>query len=180
MSLLMYGRELLGYLIARLGEQRGNDVFSELLEDLWRGLPNFAWRCTLRSWLYTLARHAIVHDVRGLRRRRETAFETSPAFELVAQIRTETAAHLQTALKSRLRELRERLSDDDQTLLILRIDRNLSWRELATVMSEPTAPALTFPTEQDLERAAARLRQRFQHAKERLRKLADEEGLLTK
>jgi RNA polymerase sigma-70 factor (ECF subfamily) len=173
-ALHLYGRELLGYLIARLGEQRGNDLFSEWLEDFWRGLPSFAWRCTLRGWLYTLARHAIVHEFRGVKRRCETGFQTGAVFEVVAAIRTETALHLQTAMKSRLRELRERLSDDEQTLLILRVDRDLSWRELAAVMSEQGESTC----EQDLDRMATRLRQRFQSAKARLRQLAEDEGLL--
>jgi RNA polymerase sigma-70 factor (ECF subfamily) len=170
-----YGREVLGFLVARLDEQRGNEVFSDVLEDLWRGLPGFAWRSSLRSWLYTLARHAISRHLRGKSRRREAPLDTSAALSAVVErVRTDTAAYMRTPVKNRFRELRARLAEDEQTLLILRIDRNLSWRELASVMAEGEGPA----SDQDLDKVAARLRQRFQTAKDRLRKLAEDEGLL--
>ena len=45
-----YGRELLGYLVATMrSEQDAGDVFSELSEDLWRGLPEFGWRSSFRT-----------------------------------------------------------------------------------------------------------------------------------
>jgi len=176
LALDAYGREVLGFLIARIGEQRANDVFSELLEDFWRGLSGFAWRSTLRSWIYTLARHALSRHARGVKRIHEAPFDSSAALSLAAQrIRTDTAAHLRTPVKNRFRQLRAQLSEDDQTLLILRIDRNLTWRELAVVMSERDTPPLR---DDELDKLAARLRQRFQAAKERLRKLAEAEGLL--
>jgi RNA polymerase sigma-70 factor (ECF subfamily) len=175
LALDVYGREVLGFLIARLGEQGGHDVFSDLLEDFWRGLPGFQWRSSLRSWLYTLARHAISRHGRSARRRRDVPFQSSGAFSEAAQrVRSETAAYLRTPVKSRFRELRARLSDDEQTLLMLRIDRNLSWRELAAVMTDYE----TEQSEDDLDRIAARMRQRFQSAKERLRQMAQAEGLL--
>jgi RNA polymerase sigma-70 factor (ECF subfamily) len=169
-----YGREVLGFLITRLGEQSGNDVFSDFLEDFWRGLPGFAWRSTLRSWVYTLARHAAARHLRGSSRRQERLATDAGISAVVERVRTETAAHLRTEVKDRFRELRAQLPEDDQTLLILRIDRKLSWRELALVMAEPDAA----PRDDELDMAAARLRQRFQSAKERLRELAKAEGLL--
>jgi RNA polymerase sigma-70 factor (ECF subfamily) len=175
LALETYGKEVLGFLIARLGEQRGDDVFSDFLEDFWRGLPSFAWRSTLRSWAYTLARHAAARYVRSSQRKRVQIGITSAGISAVAeQVRSQTAAHLRSEVKDRVRALRARLSDDDQTLLILRIDRRLSWRELALVMSDEAEA----PSDDAIETVAARLRQRFKSAKERLRKLAEAEGLL--
>ena len=170
-----YGREVLGFLIARLGEQDGNEVFSDVLEDVWNGLPGFAWRSSLRTWLYTLARHAISHHARGARRRREAPLDTSADLSAVVQrVRTETAVHMRTPVKNRFRELRGKLTEEQQNLLILRIDRDLSWRELVLVMSEGEPPE----SEEEITKASARLRQRFQTAKDRLRELAEAEGLL--
>lgn len=169
-----YGREVLGFLIARLGEQRGNDVFSDFLEDFWRGLPGFSWRSTLRSWAYTLARHAAARHLRGSLRSREQLATSTEVSAVVQRVRTETAAHLRTEVKDRFRELRAQLPEDDQTLLILRIDKKLSWRELALVMAEPGVA----PRDDELDTASARLRQRFQSAKDRLKQLAEAEGLL--
>jgi RNA polymerase sigma-70 factor (ECF subfamily) len=45
-----YGPEIIGVLAARLRSAAdGADVFSLFAEDLWRGLPAFQWRSTLRS-----------------------------------------------------------------------------------------------------------------------------------
>jgi DNA-directed RNA polymerase specialized sigma24 family protein len=54
-----YGPELFGFLLSLLGDEGdAKEVFSEVTEDLWRGLPKFGFRCSLRTWLYVLARHA--------------------------------------------------------------------------------------------------------------------------
>jgi len=59
-------------------------------------------------------------------------------------------------------------------LLMLRVDRGLSWLELAEVMFSGEAAL----GDEERKTEAARLRKRFQHAKDRLRKLAQEAGLL--
>ena len=54
-----YGPEILAFLIARLrNPSSGDDVFGMLTEKLWLGLPRFEWRCSMKSWLYRLARNA--------------------------------------------------------------------------------------------------------------------------
>jgi RNA polymerase sigma-70 factor (ECF subfamily) len=90
-------------------------------------------------------------------------------------VRTATVAYKRTDVTDRFQQLREQLTDEDQTLLILRIDRGLSWLELAQIMLGEDDKA---PSEEGLKTEAARLRKRFQHAKDRLRKLAEEAGLL--
>lgn len=54
-----YGRELLLFLVSRLRDgEAAREVFSRFSEDLWRGLADFRWQCTVRVWCYTLARRA--------------------------------------------------------------------------------------------------------------------------
>ena len=119
LAISTYGRELTGFLMARLGEQAGTEAFSDFLEDFWRGLPGFGWRSTLRTWAYMLARHAAARHARGARRRRDCQHTLSSGLSGVAeQVRTETAAHLRTELKDRVRVLREQLTDEEQSLLI--------------------------------------------------------------
>jgi RNA polymerase sigma-70 factor, ECF subfamily len=64
--------------------------------------------------------------------------------------------------------LRDALDPEDQALLFLRIDQGLSWSEVAAIFSEDGDAV-----------EPATLRKRFERAKERLRKLAEAEGLLT-
>lgn len=62
--------------------------------------------------------------------------------------------------------MRARLDPDEQTLLILRVDRNLSWKDVAAVMSEPGH-----------ELDAAAVRKRFARLKAKLHRMARREGL---
>jgi RNA polymerase sigma-70 factor (ECF subfamily) len=73
-----------------------------------------------------------------------------------------------------MRELRESLSEEDQSLLMLRVDRKLSWKDLAVALSDGKEM-----NEAELAKKASNLRQSFQKVKNRLRSLAEEEGLLS-
>jgi RNA polymerase sigma-70 factor (ECF subfamily) len=64
----------------------------------------------------------------------------------------------------KLAALRDALPIDDRTLLILRVDRNLSWYDVALAFAETPEDL----SEQDRKREAARLRKRFQLIKQRL------------
>ncbi len=166
LALRRYGPEVLGFLVGLANsDQRGREVFSAFCEDLWRGLPGFAWDCSLRTWLYVLARHACSREKRGERRRpRGVPLSQAPSVAGVAwQVRSGTRTYQQTEVKERVRGLREALPELDRMLLILRVDRELSWRDLARVVLGGS------PTPVELEREAVRLRKRFQLVKERLR-----------
>lgn len=173
-----YGPELLGFLIARTrDEPEANEIFAVFCEDLWRGLEGFAWRSTARAWAYALARHSHVRYslARNRRQRRNVPLSRTPELEVLAQqVRTTTAVYRQTEVKNQMRELRQQLPLEDQTILILRIDKELSWRDVATIMAGPDESL----SPEDIERHAARMRKRFQLAKEALRELARDAGLL--
>lgn len=173
-----YGPEVLGYLSAMCRtETDAAEVFSTFCEDMWKGLPGFRWQSSFRTWAYTLARHALYRLSRDPHRRRERnlALSQSPeVFQMVEQVRTTTMLHLRTETKNKFTALREQLEPDDRTLLILRVDRKLAWNEIARIMSEHEEP-----TADQIKRGAATLRKRFERAKERLRKLATEQHLIS-
>ena len=66
-----------------------------------------------------------------------------------------------------LRRLRESLDPEERTLLVLRLDQELEWDEVATVLSAEGAPV-----------EAATLRKRYERIKDRMSRLAREQGLL--
>lgn len=174
LALRAYGPELLEYLCAiGRSETDGGDAFAQLSVDLWRGLPGFRWDASLRTWCYTLARHALVRLQRSPARRRTVALESAELAELAVQIRTRTITHLRSEVKDRVRELRTKLSPRDQSILVLRIDRNLAWRDIARVLADEDATL----TEHELVRTAAALRKAFERIKHELRALAEAEGL---
>ena len=178
--LASYGREILGFLLSRLHDRdAASETFSRFAEDMWRGLDGFRWQCSARVWCYTLARHAASHTVREARRARSRHVPLSragPLSELEEKIRTETLAIVRTENKNRMARLRERLPLDDQTLLILRVNRKLTWKEIAQIMLHDAETA----DGTALEKEAVRLRKRYQSAKEKLQQMALEEGLVPK
>jgi RNA polymerase sigma-70 factor (ECF subfamily) len=147
------------------------DVFATFCEDLWSGLPGFGWRCTLRGWAYTLARHAELRLKTSAAHRRSLLGIPE---EMLARARTTTAPYVRTDVKDRFRAIRSRLAEEDQTILVLRVDRDLGWRDIAQVLAGPDAPMAA----NDTERQEARIRKRFQIIKEKLRQWAADDGLL--
>jgi RNA polymerase sigma-70 factor, ECF subfamily len=158
-----YGPQILGYItsVAR-DDDLAAEVFSTFSEDLWVGLPGFRRASSFRTWAYKLAWHATARAMRDPAKKRNGPLASSLASELAERIRSSTAVHLRTETKTAVQKLREELSPDEQALLILRIDRDLSWRDVADVMGEEE------PT----------IRKRFERLKDKLRTLAQARGLL--
>jgi RNA polymerase sigma-70 factor (ECF subfamily) len=167
-----YGEEVFSFLVARLRDDDiASDVFAQACEDLMKTLPTFRWQCSLRTWFYRVARSAAARHLRSPENRADRRVALSQVSELQDQIRSRTMAHLRSEVKDGVRALREQLDEDEQQLLLLRIDRDLSWNEIAEIMTDDDNPA-------ELAKASARLRQQFQKLKDRLRELAIEQGLL--
>jgi RNA polymerase sigma-70 factor (ECF subfamily) len=174
-----YGKEILSFLFARLrNTSDAQDAFSAFAEDVWTGLPEFGFRCSVRTWSYTLARNAAARLAASPERRPARNVTLSNLGEisaLVDRLRTTTDVFQRTDVKDRFQALREQLSPDDQMLLVLRVDRGLSFRELALAMSGN----VELP-EADIAREAARLRKAFERVKAELRALAEQAGLLAR
>jgi RNA polymerase sigma-70 factor (ECF subfamily) len=173
-----YGPEILGFLTAFLRrEEDADDVFSVWCERVLRGLPSFAWECSLRTYAYAIARNAAhnhARDARARERRVRPALGTTELSAVEQAVRTETRPYLRTEAKSKLSELRDNLAPDDRMLLVLRLDKGLEWKDVARVMLGEEAagdPAA-------LTREAQRLRKRFQIVKEELVEAGRRAGLL--
>jgi RNA polymerase sigma-70 factor, ECF subfamily len=173
-----YGPEIYSFLVALHRDQGDADeVFSQFAEALWHALATFAGNSTLRTFAYAIARRLSLRYRRdeARRRRRFDPLESSAISGVVADIRTRTATYLRTATRSRLAALRDSLPEEDQELLMLRVDRKLPWDELVEVLRREDEPPLSAEAH---KREAARLRKRFQIVKDRLREMARREGLL--
>jgi RNA polymerase sigma-70 factor (ECF subfamily) len=182
-----YGPEVLEFLAAlHRNETDANEVFSLFAEGTWRGLERFAWESSVRTWLYAVARRSSLRHRRDGRRRaaREAPLpEGSSASILVAKLRSKTGSLFATDRRSRIAALRDALPVADQTLLMLRVDRQLAWRDLVRVLHEDDATSDgSSPAPLDeatLTRETARLRKRFQLVKDKLHALAREQGLVS-
>jgi RNA polymerase sigma-70 factor (ECF subfamily) len=176
-ALETYGPELYGFphALAR-DDDLAAEAFATFSEDLWRGLAKFRWESSLRTWSYALARNALWRLRRDPRRRADHNVPISDQSEvagLVANVRTSTLPFLRTEVKDELAKLRAELDPDDHALLILRIDRRLSWRDIARALPGPDGDP-----DSEVDKRAATLRKRFERAKALLRDLASERGII--
>jgi len=164
-----WGGELYGFLFALARNPAdADDAWAVLGAKIWRSLPQFAGRSSLRTWLYVLARRSLA---RATRRRRDDLIPLSQASELgrlAAEIRQTSLPHL-GRVRDRLADLRAELPAEDQELLILRVDRELPWRDVAEVIADDG---------DDLDKVAATARKRFERVKARIRELALARGLV--
>lgn len=162
-----YGPELLTFLHAVHGEpDAAADVFSQTCEDLVRTFDRFRRECSFRTWVYALARNASRRHLEDSPAKRKVRL--SQASDVEQARRTTTAAFLRTDWKSRFRALRDTLEPEDRAILVLRVDREMSWDDIATVLASEGSKALT----------PAALRKRFERIKATLKEHASASGWL--
>ncbi len=167
----IYGGELLAFLHAIARDPTvADDAWSVLAAAIWRSLGGFAGRSSLRTWLYVLARRAHLRVLRRQRADEVPLSQASAVGRLAADLRRSSLPHL-ARVRERMADLRAQLDPDDQTILILRVDRDLSWREVAEVLADD---------DEDLDRLAATVRKRFERIKAQIRALATAAGLVEK
>ena len=160
------GAPIVRYLRAILrDEDDAKDAFSHWAESMWRGLPGFHWKSSLQTWALRHAYHAAL----GLRdeawRRHGRRFETGEASRIAATIRTKTGVRVERQ-RAILRQLREALTLEAQTLLDLRVDQGLTWEAIAEVLGrEGDRPD------------AGTVAKRFERIKARLGEMLKREGV---
>ena len=152
--------------IFRRTPDAAEEAFSLFAENLWRTIETFRGECSVRTWVYCLARNAAVSVTREGWRKLGRRLDTADVERLAEEVRTRSAVRLERR-SSVLSTLREALDLDDQTLLTLRLDERLPWDEIAQIMSSDGTA--TDP---------ASIRKRFERLKDRLGQLARQQGLI--
>lgn len=164
-----HGAEIYGWLLSSLAtDAEAADAYSLFGEDLWKSLARHQGRCSIRTWCYMLARCAVFHVRSRPRHQREVLVSQVPSIlGAVTHVWNTTKVGEQRA-DDVYAQIRGELDEEEQTLLVLRVDKDLSWREIAQVLCGEDAPAA------EIERKGATLRKQFERVKERLRALAAE------
>ena len=166
-TIRIYGPELIGWLCSILPvEADAHDAFSRMSEELWRSFQRFDGRCSVRTWCYMLARFAAAYVRARPRHQREVLVSQVPSLVGAVAAVWNTTRRGEQHAENVYAEIRSQLDDSEQTLLVLRVDRNLSWRDIAIVLLGETADATA------IARKAASLRKQFERVKQRLRALA--------
>jgi RNA polymerase sigma-70 factor, ECF subfamily len=159
-----YGPEIVSYLagVLRVDEDI-REVFSVFCEDVCRGLPSFRFDATVRTWSYVIAHRAVLKHLRAVRMQRRR-FDGPVDLEAVAaQVHSTTMEHMRTTNRDRLAAIRDQLGPEQRTILILRVDRQLGWRDIAQITSEIELDA------EALRRREQTLRKKFETIKRQLR-----------
>jgi RNA polymerase sigma-70 factor (ECF subfamily) len=110
------------------------DGFQRMSEELWKSLARFDGRCSTRTWCYMIARHTAIYIRTQPRHAHEQLVSSIPSIQQAATEMFSRSLVERAHQHEILAEAKEALGPDDRTLLVLRIDRNLSWREIATVL----------------------------------------------
>jgi RNA polymerase sigma-70 factor, ECF subfamily len=164
-----YGAELYGFIKAiHRDEQEAREVLSEVNEELTKGFRTFDGRCSFRTWAYAIARRC---SAKRLQTRSPDQVATVTP---ITSAKKNGKVDAEAERKAKIRALRDRLPEEDRALLVLRVDRKLEWNDLAHIY----IASLTGPKPPSLGKVSAVLRKRFDKIKERMRRLAFEEGLL--
>ncbi len=159
------GPKILGYLRSVLRDEAdAGDAFSTFAENLWRGIGSFRGESSFRTWAFKVAWNAAMNVRNDAWNRLGRRFETGEASMLAEEIRTRTGPRIERQ-RTALDEIRATLSAEEQTLLVLRIDQQLPWEDIAEVLSAGGARV-----------ESAALRKRFERLKERLAKLLRQQG----
>jgi RNA polymerase sigma-70 factor, ECF subfamily len=154
-----YGPAVLGFLVGALKDRDvAQDVFLQACENLWRNLAGFRRECAFGTWFYVVAWNAAKNHLAQAHHRRVRRLQTSEISQVAARIKS-TGASARQGVAARLRDS---LTPDERTLLILRIDRELPWRDVARVMAveEPV------------------LRKRYERIRRKLHDRAQADGLV--
>ena len=167
-ALTGYGAEILGYLVCVLrDESAASDVFADFCEDRWKGIAGFRKQSSFRTWAYKVSWNAAQMFWRDPFRRRVRRLATGE-YSLVAERLRVSSLHRDPLAAADRAKLRESLKPDEQTLLILRVDKGLSWKEIAHLLADA----------EDVPLDVGALRKRFERLKERLVRMAEKECLL--
>jgi len=162
-----YGPQVLQVLRAMLRDEGdAREAFSQFAENLWKGLGSFRGEASFKTWAFRLACNAARNQRDEAWRRRGRRLATGEASVLAEEVRTRSVVRVERQQQA-LDRLRESLSAEEQSLLVLRLDQGLSWNEVAEVLAEEGTPA-----------QPAALMKRYERLKERLGKLAREQGLV--
>jgi RNA polymerase sigma-70 factor, ECF subfamily len=135
-----YARSVLGIALRRIGDRgRAEDATQDTFTSIWRSASRFdPARGEATSWLYTVARNAIVD---GLRRRREPPVDEAPDMAAPGPGPDESAEH--GWVSWRVHRALEELPEQERSLVELAYWSGLSQSEIATYLSIPLGTVKT-------------------------------------
>ena len=174
-ALEIYGDSIRDRLKGRYKDvQLAEEVFSHFTIRLIECIDKFQAIGSLHAWLRTVADNVANDYDRKRKRNREQADETldMTAGASLWSTRTATKPWKRTTAKDKLSEVRNQLSADEQRLLVLRVDRRLSWNDVANAWTP--APG----NEEEIKKLAGTLKKRFSRLQDKLKNEFRKAGMI--
>jgi RNA polymerase sigma-70 factor (ECF subfamily) len=160
-ALNAYSDEIRRYLARFLrNDDDAAEAFARFAERVWRGIAQFKGRSSFRTWAYCVARRCAC-DVR--RRPNVQRLDTEDASRLAHPAPSSLPVWQRPTAAGRFARMRAQLRSEEQTLLELRLDKGLPWKQVARALGQADS-------------SEAALRQRFEWLKGKLRRMAQEHG----
>jgi RNA polymerase sigma-70 factor (ECF subfamily) len=143
-----YLKEIFRYVSRRVPRQEAEDITMQVLGAALEALPRFRGDCPPHVWILGIAHRKVIDALRRRNSRRETlaseladpATGTDPLAETMASMVEEPQAAVERAEARRvIRQLVDRLSNDQREALLLQYVEGLAVAEIAVIMGRSTA-----------------------------------------
>lgn len=138
----LYGEPLHRFCAEQLSDvHQADDVLQMVFIQAYDGLPGFARRSSLKTWLYSIARHRCLDEARGRRRWRRIFHWPGRLPEVAAEVldpedmhgQGETSETEPSSLSAQLEDCLGRLSAKVRESLTLRYRHSLPYEDIAEV-----------------------------------------------
>jgi RNA polymerase sigma-70 factor (ECF subfamily) len=174
-AVALYGAEVFGFVSGVMDDPTAaRDAYVRFAERLWRNIGRFRWHYSLRTFCYGLARREIAR--RRAEAPRPPSVRSAPAPSRGQRSQAAGPDSLgawttgMATLRAGIDILRSELAPEDREILVLRVDRGLSWRDVALTTLDDVS-------EGDIQRESDRLALRFVAIKEQLARAAAAHGI---
>ncbi len=172
-ALRIYGGEIRGWLYRRFQcHDTVNDMYSTFSLYFWTWFPSFKWESSLRTWMYSIARRVCYSS---LTRHHEPLSQLPQNLSaLIIKENKTITTYKHPDIDAAYQNLIDQfLNQEEKDLLVWRIDRQMSWNEIAQILSDEG-----FLDESELKKRATAIRVQFSRIKSKLREAAIEKGFL--
>lgn len=155
--MLRHGDTVYRYCSQALGDpELAEDVRQQVFIEAFRDLPKFSGRSSLRTWLFSIARHRVLDAVRR-RRRSEARVQEREHAELATMGDPRPTPAEALELRQTLEASLAALGDDERITVLLRFQLGFSFQEIAELCG--ASPGAHHAR---VARALPQLRQRIQ------------------
>lgn len=130
-----FQKPLFSFILKRIGNtEDAKDILQETMASALKSLPGFEFRCSLFSWLCTIARHETV-DFYRKKKVKAILFSKMPILEEIAdQALSPEGEHLKEELKEEIKNILKQLSEGYSKILRLKYVEELSVKAIAGIL----------------------------------------------